>query len=84
MPKAEYQELLELRVKVKEQEKPINKLNNQVENLTQAILHTKKKIYGSSSEKTPVDGQISFFNEAEKFSDSSAEEPKPGNIKVSS
>ena len=34
MPKDEYQELLELRVKVKEQEKQINRLNNQVENLT--------------------------------------------------
>ena len=84
MPKDEYQELLELRIKVKEQESQIKKLNNQVENLTQAILHTNKKIYGSSSEKTPVDGQVSFFNEAEQLSDSSAEEPKPENVRVSS
>ena len=69
MSKDEYKELLELRVKVKEQENQINKLNNQVENLTQAILHFNKKMFGSSSEKTPVDGQISFFNEAEKLSD---------------
>ena len=84
MSKDEYKELLELRVKVKEQENQINKLNNQVENLTQAILHCNKKMFGSSSEKTPVDGQISFFNEAEKLSDSCAEEPTAENIKVSS
>ena len=84
MSKDEYQELLELRIKVKEQEKQINKLNNQVENLTQAVLHCNKKMFGASTEKTPVDGQISFFNEAENLSDSSAEEPTPENIKVSS
>ena len=76
MSKDEYKELLELRVKVKEQENQINKLNNQVENLTQAILHCNKKMFGSSSEKTPVDGQLSFFNEAEKNSDSKAAEPE--------
>lgn len=84
MSKDEYKELLELRVKVKEQENQINKLNNQVENLTQAILHCNKKMFGSSSEKTPVDGQLSFFNEAEKLSDSCAEEPTVENVKVSS
>ena len=84
MSKDEYKELLELRIKVKEQEKQINKLNNQVENLTQAVLHCNKKMFGASTEKTPVDGQISFFNEAENLSDSSAEEPTPENIKVSS
>lgn len=83
MAKDEYQELLELRKKVKEQEEKIEKLNSQVENLTQAVLHKNKKLFGASTEKTPVEGQISLFNEAEDLADSAAIEPTPDNIIVS-
>lgn len=83
MAKDEYQELLELRKKVKEQEEKIEKLNSQVENLTQAVLHKNKKLFGASTEKTPIEGQISLFNEAEDSADSAAIEPTPDNIIVS-
>ena len=81
MAKDEYQELLELRETVKHQKKTIDKLEYQVENLTQAILHMKKKQFGSSSEKTPQsEGQISIFNEAEMESNSKAPEPTVQNV----
>lgn len=83
MAKNEYEELLELRKRVKEQEQQIVTLNSQVENLTQAILHKNKKLFGASTEKTPIEGQISLFNEAEDLSDSGAVEPTPENIIVS-
>ena len=83
MAKDEYQELLDLRKKVKEQEERIEKLNSQVENLTQAMLHKNKKLFGTSTEKTPIEGQISLFNEAEDSADSGAIEPTPDNIIVS-
>jgi transposase/uncharacterized coiled-coil protein SlyX len=77
----EYQELLELRETVKEQKQIISKLESQVENLTQAILHMQKKQFGSSSEKTPqTEEQLSFFNEAEVESNSNAVEPTPQTI----
>lgn len=40
-------------------------------------------MFGSSSEKTPIEGQLFIFNEAEASSDSSAIEPTPENIIVS-
>jgi transposase len=83
MAKDEYEELLELRKVVKNQQQQIGVLQSQVENLTQAILHSNKKLFGSSSEKTPIEGQISLFNEAECLSDSNAIEPTPQNIIVS-
>lgn len=83
MAKDEYQELLELRKKAKEEEKKIEKLNSQVENLTQAVLHKNKKLFGASTEKTTIEGQISLFNEAEDSGDSGAIEPTPDNIIIS-
>ena len=83
MAKDEYQELLELRKVVKDQEEKIENLNSQVENLTQAILHKNKKLFGASSEKTPIEGQISLFNEAEDSADSGAIEPTPENVIIS-
>lgn len=84
MAKDEYQELLELREIVKTQKEQIDSLKAQVENLTQAVLHTQKKMFGSSSEKTPDPNQISLFNEAEKEADSAAPEPTPEGIIIPS
>lgn len=83
MAKDKYQELLELREIVKEQKQQIEKLQFHVENLTQAILHSQKKLFGSSSEKTSGEGQISLFNGAEDSANSSAVEPTFQNIIVS-
>lgn len=83
MSRGEYEELLQLRKVVKAQEERIENLNAQVENLTQAILHNNKKQFGSSSEKTPIEGQLSLFNEAEDLADNGAIEPTPETLKVS-
>ena len=59
------EELLRLQKLVAEQQKEIEKLRAQNENLTQAVLHAQKKIFGSSSESTrQVEGQMSMFAEA--------------------
>lgn len=47
-------------------ENTIKDLQNQVNNLTEMILLLRKDKFGAKSEKTPqIDGQLSFFNEAE-------------------
>ena len=59
-------------------ENTIKDLQKQVNNLTEMILLLRKKKFGSSSEKTPMedtDVQLSFFNEAELETDVSVPEP---------
>ena len=65
----EYQELLKLRRLVQEQEKTIEQQSHQlrqqqiqIENLTQALLHARKKIFGPSTEVTQIEGQLSLFD----------------------
>ena len=68
----EYQELLKLRRLVQEQEKTIEQQSHQlrqqqiqIENLTQALLHARKKIFGPSTEVTQIEGQLSLFGQEE-------------------
>lgn len=68
----EYQELLELRRLVQEQEQKIEhqsqqlrQQQTQIENLTQALLHARKKLFGPSTEVTQVEGQMSLFGQEE-------------------
>ena len=68
----EYEELLLLRKVVEDQKKiiadqkeQIEKQCIQIENLTQAVLHARKKIYGASTEATQIEGQMSLFEEEE-------------------
>ena len=68
----EYEELLLLRKVVEDQKKiiadqkeQIEKQRIQIENLTQAVLHARKKIYGASTEATQIEGQMSLFEEEE-------------------
>ena len=68
----EYQELLELRRLVQEQEQKIehqsqqlSQQQTQIENLTQALLHARKKLFGPSTEVTQVEGQMSLFGQEE-------------------
>lgn len=74
MHTAQQEELIRLRSLVKQQKKlleakdaEIEKQRIQIENLTQAILHARKKMYGSSSEVTSFPGQISLFPEQEQL-----------------
>lgn len=68
----EYQELLELRRLVQEQEQKIEHQSHQlrqqqiqIENLTQALLHARKKLFGPSTEVTQTEGQMSLFEQEE-------------------
>lgn len=47
--------------KLSRQEEQIKKQQIQIENMIQALLHARKKIFGSSSEKTQVEGQMHLF-----------------------
>ena len=50
-----------LEEKLSSQEAQNQKQQIQIENLIQALLHARKKIFGSSSEKTQVEGQMHLF-----------------------
>lgn len=74
MHTAEQEELIKLRRLLEQQKKmletkdaEIEKQRIQIENLTQAILHARKKMYGPSSEATPFPGQMSLFPEQEQL-----------------
>lgn len=50
------------------------KLNIQIENLTQALLHARKKLFGPSTEVTPIDGQISLFESDQELAEELAKQ----------
>lgn len=55
-------------------DKEIQQLKNELDYLKGIISNRNKKIFGTSSEQIDTN-QLSFFNEAEKHSDSKLEEP---------
>ena len=59
---------------IESMEKEIKTLKNEIEYLKSIITNKNRKIFGASSEQVDAN-QLSFFNEAEKYSDSSVEEP---------
>lgn len=71
----EREELLMLRELVKKQEAELSKKdqkieqqNIRIENMVQALLHARKKIFGPSSEVTKnIDGQMSLFPDEQKI-----------------
>lgn len=71
----EHEELLVLRKLVKKQEAELQKKdqkieqqNIRIENMIQALLHARKKIFGPSSEVTQnINGQMSLFPEEQKI-----------------
>jgi len=77
----EKEEILKLRLLLAEKERIIEKQTNeidkkdkliekqriQIDNMIQALLHAKKKIFGASSEKTGIDGQISLFDSIQEL-----------------
>jgi len=59
---------------IEKMEEEIKELKNEIEFLKFIIKNKNKKIFGASSEQVDAN-QLSFFNEAEKHSDSKIEEP---------
>ena len=50
-----------------ERDAQIERQRIQIENLTQAVLHARKKMYGPSSEAAQVTGQLNLFPEQERL-----------------
>lgn len=70
----EQEELIKLRALLAEKEqlianqnKLIEKQRIQIENMIQALLHARKKIFGTSSEKSQTDGQLSLFESVQEL-----------------
>ena len=64
----EHEELLKLRAlaekqqkEIKAKDKIIQKQNIQIENMIQALLHARKKLFGPSTEVSQMEGQLSLF-----------------------
>ena len=71
----EHEELLLLREQIKlkdemlaEKDQLLQKKDIQIESLTQALLHARKKMFGASSEKSSgYEGQMSLFDDVEEL-----------------
>lgn len=62
--------------KIESQEKLIEKQRIQIDNMIQALLHARKKIFGSSSEKTSMDGQMNLFDSVQELASELFKEQK--------
>ena len=67
--------------KIESQEKLIEKQRIQIDNMIQALLHARKKIFGASSEKSQVDGQMSLFDSVQELAAELFKEQKKITVK---
>jgi transposase len=91
----EQEEILKLRALLAEKERIIEKqtteLNKkdqllekqriQIDNMIQALLHARKKIFGASSEKSQMDGQMNLFDSVQKLAQELFNEQKKITVK---
>lgn len=61
---------------IEEQKKLIEKQRIQIDNMIQALLHARKKMFGSSSEKSQMDGQMSLFESVQELAHKLLKEQK--------
>lgn len=66
-------------VQIEKKDKLIEAQRIQIENMIQALLHARKKIFGSSSEKT--DGQLSLLESIKELAEELSEEQKKITVK---
>ena len=59
----------------------IEKQRIQIDNMIQALLHAKKKIFGASSEKAQIDGQLSLFDSVQELAQELFKEQKKITVK---
>lgn len=85
---AEQNELIKLRALlaqkeqiIADQNKLIEKQRIQIDNMIQALLHARKKIFGASSEKSQMDGQLSLFDSVQKLAEELLIEQKKITVK---
>ena len=88
LEKKHLREIKKLELEIKKRDKKIDKLEVENECLKrdnhiylEALILSKHKIFGKSSEHTEVEGQQSFFNEAETEYAEKAEEPVSKTVK---
>ena len=61
----------------------IRKKDIQIENLTQALLHARKKMFGASSEASAhIEGQLCLFEDVEKLAEKLLEDQKKNTVTV--
>lgn len=91
----EHEELLRLRREIEEKEGIIKKQDArieqqnakikaqeiQIENMIQALLHARKKMFGASTETTQVDGQLSLFDNVTDLANGLFEDQKKITVK---
>lgn len=66
----EHEELLMLRALAEKQAHIIEKQNIQIDNMIQALLHARKKLFGPSTEVSrQVDGQLSLFESVQELAE---------------
>lgn len=67
--------------KIENQEKLIEKQRIQIDNMIQALLHARKKIFGSSSERTQIEGQMNLFDSVQELASELLKEQKKVTVK---
>ena len=63
------QELEASRRIIAERDEKIRKQNIQIDNMIQALLHARKKLFGPSTETTQMDGQLSLFESVQELAE---------------
>lgn len=66
---AQAQELEASRRIIAERDEKIRKQNIQIDNMIQALLHARKKLFGPSTETTQMDGQLSLFESVQELAE---------------
>ena len=54
---------------IAERDEKIRKQNIQIDNIIQALLHARKKLFGPSTEVTQMDGQLSLFESVQELAE---------------
>ena len=67
--------------RINEQEELIEKQQLQIDNMIQALLHARKRIFGTASEKTPIDRQLSLFETVNDLAQELLQEQKKITVK---
>lgn len=54
---------------IEERDEKIRKQNIQIDNMIQALLHARKKLFGPSTEVTQMDSQLSLFESVQELAE---------------
>lgn len=61
---------------IQKKDEIIRKKDLQIENMIQALLHARKKLFGASTEVTQIDGQMNLFETTKELADELLKEQK--------